>query len=97
MTNGEYIIGEIEKAMKGESSSPLLGKIICDIQQNNRCLCFDRCSDCYCDYLTREHQEQCFSCLDCEHHFFSDMYIECELHNRINSTEICNDFKKKGV
>ena len=36
------------------------------------------------------------TCFDCKHHFMSDCYLECNIHNRINNDSICDDFVDKN-
>lgn len=33
------------------------------------------------------------SCLSCKHSFFSDCYLECMIHDRINNPVPCENFK----
>lgn len=34
------------------------------------------------------------TCFDCKNHFMSDCYLECQIHNRINQSDICKDFEE---
>lgn len=35
-----------------------------------------------------------FTCLNCKNHMFSDNYLECTIHNRINNKDACEDFER---
>lgn len=39
-------------------------------------------------------EQKNLTCFDCEHHFMSDCYLECNKHNRINDNKICDDFEQ---
>lgn len=34
------------------------------------------------------------TCNDCKNHFYSDCYLECSKHERINNDKICFDFER---
>lgn len=54
------------------------------------------CPRCFRDNFMEQVKEQNnLSCFDCKHHFMSDCYLECYKHDRINDSQICDDFEKE--
>lgn len=37
------------------------------------------------------------TCNECKYHFYSDCYLECYKHERINNDNICKDFERSII